>query len=286
MKIGVHQHVFTHKITKDNLDILNMISELGFSSIDVNIRIIDLDFAAQIGKRAGKLNLNIVGGGSIPQDKLLLSESIEERSEAITYMKNLIDIVSAMGSKYYSGLISAPSGYFTGAGPTKKELQYSAEGLKKAAVYARKFGVNLCIEPVNRYESYVINTVDDALTLLKSIDEPNAGLLIDTYHMNIEEKSFREAILKAGKKIFLVHSNENDRGTPGKGHIDWNEVFLALKDAGYNGYITIESFAGTGADISRLVAIWRQLAPSPEYLAKEGLKFLTSMLEKYEFDKL
>lgn len=284
MKIGIHQHVFTHKITQDNLDILNMISELGFSSVDINIRVIDIELAKQIGKRAKKLNLNIVGGGSIPQDKMLLSDNIEERYEAIKYMKHLIDVVNAVGSQYYSGLISAPGGYFTGKGPTEKELEYSASGLKEAAIYAKKYGINLCIEPVNRYESYVINTIEDALELIKNINEPNVGLLIDTYHMNIEEKNFRDPILKAGKNIFLVHVNENDRGTPGEGHVNWDAVFMALKEVGYNDYVTIESFVGSGIDISRLVAIWRQLAPSPEYLAKEGFKFISFMLKKYGFN--
>jgi len=284
LKIGIHQHVFTHKITKDNLDILNMISEMGFSSIDVNIRVIDIEQAKKIKERAGKLNLNIVGGGSIPSDKMLLSDNAEDRREAIKYIKSLIEIVNTLGSTYYSGLISAPSGYFTGKGPTERELGYSASGLKEAAIYAKKYGVNLCIEPVNRYESYVINTIESALELLKNIDEPNVGLLIDTYHMNIEEKNFRDPILKAGKNIFLVHVNENDRGTPGKGHINWEEVFMALKESGYNDFVTIESFAGTGVDISRLVAIWRQLAPSPEYLAMEGFKFISSMLKKYKLN--
>jgi D-psicose/D-tagatose/L-ribulose 3-epimerase len=284
MRIGIHQHVFTHKITKDNLDILNMISDMGFSSVDVNIRVIDIELAKKIKKRAKKLNLNIVGGGSIPRDKMLLSDNAEDRHEAITYMKSLINIVDALGSQYYSGLISAPSGYFTGKGPTKKELEYSTNGLKEVAIYAKKYGINLCIEPVNRYESYLINTIESALELLKNIDESNVGLLIDTYHMNIEEKNFRDPILKAGEKIFLVHVNENDRGTPGEGHVNWDEVFIALKEIGYNNFVTIESFANTGVDISRLVAIWRQLAPSPEYLAKEGFKFISSMLKKYELN--
>ena len=284
MKIGIHQHVFTHKLTKENLDILNMVSEMGFNSMDVNIRIMDLKTAKEVGKRAKKLNLNLVGGGSIPSSKMLLSEEFSERQEAVNYMKSLIDIVYAIGSNYYSGLISAPSGYFTGVGPTEKEIEYSAQGLKAVAKYAQNFDIKLCIEPANRYETYVINTIDSALDLIDKIAEPNVGLLIDTYHMNIEEKTFRDPILKAGEKIFLVHVNENDRGTPGKGHINWDEVFKALKDAQYNNIVTIESFAGSNVDTSRLVAIWRRLAPSPVYLATEGLKFIKTMFDKYNFN--
>ncbi|MHB1346846.1 MAG: sugar phosphate isomerase/epimerase family protein [Candidatus Humimicrobiaceae bacterium] len=284
MKTGIHQHVFTGRLTKENLDILNMVSEMGFDSMDINIRVLDQETAKEIGRRAKKLNLNLVGGGSIPSNKMLISEDPAERQDAVNYMKSLIDTVYAIGSNYYSGLISAPSGYFSGTGPTERELEYSAQGLKSVAKYAQDFDIRLCIEPVNRYESYVINTIDSALDLISNISEPNAGLLIDTYHMNIEEKTFRDPILKAGKKIFLVHVNENDRGTPGKGHVNWDEVFLALKDAGYNNIVTIESFAGTSMDISRLVAIWRKLAPSPDYLASEGLKFINSMLDKYGFD--
>ena len=196
-------------------------------------------------------------------------------------MKRLVEVVSELGSDFYGGVIYAPLGRFVGRGPNKTEISYSVEALRKVAKYAKQFGINLGIEPANRYETYVINTIEDGLKLAKNINESNVGLLVDTYHMNIEEKHIYRSILKAYGKIIHMHANENDRGAPGSGHIDWDEVFRGVKDINYSRFITIESFVDCTVDIASTACIWRKLAESPENLAREGLSFLKSMSEKY-----
>jgi D-psicose/D-tagatose/L-ribulose 3-epimerase len=284
MKIGIHQHVFTKKLHKGNLDQLNTIRDYGFDSMDINVRVLDIPTARLIKKRAGKLNLLIRGGGSLPLDKELLSKEREKRREAIEYMKSLVRIVHEMGSTFYGGIIYAPFSMLTGKAPTEDEFRYATEGLREVVIYAQDFRINVGLEPANRYETYMINTISDALRLIQHINEPNVGILCDTFHMSIEEKNLHTAITSAGSRLFHVHVCSNDRGIPGSGQVRWDDLFRGLKDIGYDGAITIEGFVDNTADVASGACIWRKFALSPEEMAKKGIKFISSMLEKYRIN--
>lgn len=282
IKTGIHQHVFTSKLDKENLDVLNLVKDIGYDSVDINVRNISLYEARIIKKRANSSNLTLMGGGSLPKNMGILSDVKDERDGAINYIKSLIDKVAEIDSDFYGGVIYAPCGLITGRKLEEKELSRVIYALKIITLYAKKFGIRVGIEPANRYETYVLNTVEDALNIINNIGEPNLGILYDTFHMNIEEKSFYNSIKVANKKIFHMHVNENDRGIPGSGHILWDEVFKALKEIEYNKVITIESFVDETVDIAAAACIWRKLAESPEILARQGLKFLKSMAAKYK----
>jgi D-psicose/D-tagatose/L-ribulose 3-epimerase len=130
------------------------------------------------------------------------------------------------------------------------------------------------MEPLNRFETDLVNTVEQGLDLCDRIGRANVGLLLDTFHMNIEEKSFTEAMTSAGDRLFHMQVAENDRGTPGSGHVPWGEVFRALDAVGYNGSVVIESFLPTVAEIARAVSLWRPVAPSMDALARDGHAFI------------
>ncbi len=137
-----------------------------------------------------------------------------------------------------------------------------------------KYDVTLAIEPLNRYETYFLNTAKDAVRLCREIGHPRVGILFDTYHANIEEKDIASAIRETGPYLRHFHSCENDRGIPGTGHIDWPRVFGALRDANYDAWLTIESFGFSLGALSAAASIWRDLAPSAQDIAIEGLQFL------------
>jgi D-psicose/D-tagatose/L-ribulose 3-epimerase len=134
--------------------------------------------------------------------------------------------------------------------------------------------VDLAIEPLNRFEAYFLNTTEDAARLCEEVGHPRVGVLFDTFHANIEEKDLGAAIIGLGRHIKHVHACENDRGIPGTGHVEWNCVFPALKRIGYDGWIVIESFGFAIEAIAAAACIWRDIAPSPEVIAWEGVKFL------------
>jgi D-psicose/D-tagatose/L-ribulose 3-epimerase len=146
------------------------------------------------------------------------------------------------------------------------------------AEYAAGKGVCLALEPLNRFETDMINVVDQGLSFISETGMDNVGLHLDTFHMHLEEKSSPEAIRKAGKKIFHFHACENDRGIPGTGQVHWAEIAHALKDAGYDGPVVIESFTNQVKEIARAVCIWREIAPSQNAIAEQGLLFLKTIL--------
>jgi D-psicose/D-tagatose/L-ribulose 3-epimerase len=155
------------------------------------------------------------------------------------------------------------------------------ESLKEACRLVRDYNVTIGLEPVNRFETYFVNTAADAIRLVKEVGEPNVGVHLDTFHMNIEEKNYYDPIVQTGKLLCHMHCCENDRGTAGTGSVNWTEVFRALAKIRYNKWITLESFTPEIKSIAATTAIWRQIAPSADALASEGLKFLKSMQKKY-----
>jgi D-psicose/D-tagatose/L-ribulose 3-epimerase len=136
------------------------------------------------------------------------------------------------------------------------------------------YGVTIAIEPLNRFETYFLNTAADSVRLCDEINHPHVGILFDTFHANIEEKDIGQAYRTVGRHLKHVHTCENDRGTPGSGHVEWPAVFAALRDIQYDGWLTIESFGFAIGEISAAAAIWRDLASSPDVIAWDGLKFL------------
>jgi len=285
VKIGIHQHVFTKRLSAGNLDLMDVIRGYGFDSMDVNVRVLDLPTAKLIRKRAEVLGLHLMGGGSLPPDKELLSSEAEKRREAIEYMKALVRTVHELGSTFYGGIVYAPFSRLTGKAPTPEEFERSAHGLREVARYAQSLGIRVGLEPANRYETYLINTIRDGLRLADSIGEKNVGILFDTFHTSIEEKSMYGAIAAAGSRLYHVHVSANDRGIPGSGQVHWDGVFRGLKDVGYDGTIAIEGFVDASADVAAGACIWRKFASSPEEMAIEGLKFIRSMLAKHGLAK-
>jgi D-psicose/D-tagatose/L-ribulose 3-epimerase len=137
------------------------------------------------------------------------------------------------------------------------------------------------IEPLNRFETFFLNTADDAARFCDEVGHPNVGILFDTFHANIEEKSIADGYRQVGRYLKHVHTCENDRGTPGSGHVEWQQVFEAIGETGYDGWLTIESFASNMPEIASAAAIWRDLAATPEAVAFEGIAFLKKMAAKY-----
>ena len=162
----------------------------------------------------------------------------------------------------------------------KRERAFCVENLKHVSKIAHDSGITLGLEALNRFENDMINTVDQAIDLIKEVDMPSMKLLIDTFHANIEEKNISQAIRKAGSLLCHIHGNENDRGTPGTGHTDWVGIKQALSDIGYNQSIVIETFGTISNEIARAASIWRPLAESADILANDGYQFFNTLFSE------
>jgi D-psicose/D-tagatose/L-ribulose 3-epimerase len=196
------------------------------------------------------------------------------RAKARAHWEECIKTAAEMGGKLIAGPLYAPVGYLPGRRRTPEEWRRAVECFQALGPVLEDSGVALAIEPLNRYETYFLNTAADAARLCKEINHPSIGILFDTYHANIEEKHVSDAILQAGPYLHHFHACENDRGTPGSGHVPWPAVFESLHKVKYDRWLTIESFGFSLGALSAAASIWRDLAATPETIAFEGVQFL------------
>jgi D-psicose/D-tagatose/L-ribulose 3-epimerase len=171
----------------------------------------------------------------------------------------MIDCTAAIGADTVAGPFHQPLGIFSGKGPTADEVKWCTDVHKQAAQYAATAGVTLAVEPLNRFECYFLNTIEQAVALSEAVDEPNYGYLFDTFHTNIEENDVPALIRSSIAHIRHVHITENNRGVPGAGHIPFQPIFDALRRSGWDGWLTVESFGSALPDLAAATKIWRPL---------------------------
>ena len=185
-----------------------------------------------------------------------------------------IDQVAAVGSSFLGGVLYGHLGLLTGAPPTQQERDTCARVLGEVASYAKRSGVTLALEPVNRYETYLYNTIQDVLGLISATGSGNIVIHADTYHMNIEEPGFRQPVEAAGSHLAYIHCSESDRGVPGQGNVHWDELFAGLAAIDFRGPLVLESFAAINPDLAGATCMWRTPTYTSDQLALEGLAFL------------
>jgi D-psicose/D-tagatose/L-ribulose 3-epimerase len=206
-----------------------------------------------------------------------ISNDPKVRDKALKHWKKVIETAADLECELIAGPSYAPVGDLPGRRRTDDEWEWGVEFHQKLAPALKKSGVQLAVEPLNRFETYFLNTAEDAVRFVQEIDSPHIGILLDTFHSNIEDKSVAVAYRQCGRRLKHVHTCENDRGIPGSGHIDWPGVLRSLKDMGYDGWLTIESFNSNIPELSAATAIWRDLAPHPDDIAVQGTAFLKKL---------
>ena len=209
----------------------------------------------------------IAGGSAISPDKAI-------RSKGLDHLKWMVDCTAAIGGDVVAGPFHQPLGEFSGKGPTADEVKWCAEVHKEAAQYAAKSGITLAVEPLNRFECYFLNTMEQAAALCAKVDEPNYGYLFDTFHTNIEENDVPSLIRSTFKWIKHVHITENNRGVPGAGHIPFQPIFNALRQSGWDNWMTVESFGSALPDLAAATKIWRPLFGSESDVVNGAIKLM------------
>lgn len=200
------------------------------------------------------------------------------RQRGLDHLKWAVDTAAELGSDFIAGLPYAAWGYLSGKPPTPDERRWSQDCVRELCHHAQGCGVKIAIEPVSRFECYLLATAQDALQYCYEVGEPNLGLHLDTFQMNIEEKNLAAAIRLTEDRLFHFHMCASDRGVPGEDHVPWPEVLGALKEIGYDRWVTIESFSPEPGGPGANAAIWRRLAPSGDAIAEGGLRLLREYL--------
>ncbi|HZS56333.1 MAG TPA: sugar phosphate isomerase/epimerase, partial [Bryobacteraceae bacterium] len=242
MKFGVNTFIWSDHFDRSQIRLFESLRKAGFDGLELPLidpaQTRDLDI-----RRALENNgLECTFCSIVPPGLNTIDTDPEIRRKTIEHYRNCIGCAAEMGGHMIAGPLYSPVGYLPGRRRTADEWQYAVECFQQLGPELEQSDVTLAIEPLNRYETYFLNTVSDAVDLCAQIAHPRVGILFDTYHANIEEKNLPEAIRKAGSYLRHVHSCENDRGVPGSGHIEWPAVFEGLRDVHYDGWLTIEGF--------------------------------------------
>jgi len=279
MKLGIHAYAWCSQWSNETLGLIDRVKEMGLDFIELPLMVLETFDVKAVSERLKKLELGAVTSTVLMEDTDITSDDAKVRENGVQYLKDCVKATHGVGATSFSGVIYSQHVKNANKRPTEQTWKFSAECLKEVAKYAKPLGVSIGLEPVNRYETYLINTCEQALKLKDMIDEDNVKIHLDTYHMNIEEKSYYDATKMAGNDLIHYHLCENDRGIPGTGLVDWDDIFKALSEIEYKGYAALESFVDTTDNISTWV--WRQLAPSGDLLLKQGSEFIWNKMEEY-----
>ena len=281
MRFGVNTWVWTSPLTTAELEqFAPRVAAMGFDWIEVpleNISDLDHKRGAEIIRAQG---LGVSACAAMGPDRDLIHPDPAIRENGMKYLHQAIDATKLLGATNLVGPMYSAVGRTWQQAPEERarDLDLLVKYLSELAQYAGDRGVVLCLEPLNRFETSFINLASQAIEVVDRVNHPACQIMLDTFHMNIEEKSAGAAIRAAGKRLKHVHACENDRGAPGSGNVTWDEIAQALKDIAYDGPVVIESFTSKVKSIARAAAIWRSLAPTQDDLAKDGLTFLKELL--------
>lgn len=279
---GVDSFIWTENFSEKDLWVIRKADELGFQVIDFAIAHPETFPTEKVIEELKKTSLVPVTTTTLDAERNLLSDDENIRNNGIESLKLLVDINKQLGSQILGGVNYAGWGCLSGKPRTPQEWKNSVESMRKVCEYAleKHPSLMICVECVNRFETHFLNIAEDAVQYCKDVGTPNIKVHLDCFHMIREEKSFSGAVKTCGKEYLgYVHVNENDRGIPGTGLVPFKEFFEALKEIGYTGPCTIESFDPSFEELNSNCAIWRSFAPTGEALAIDGLKNLKEIAE-------
>jgi D-psicose/D-tagatose/L-ribulose 3-epimerase len=274
---AVHAYAWTSSWSNQDLPILDRAAGLGLDSVEIPLMELDAVDPVAIRERAERAGVGLLTSVACADDTDPSSEQDSVREAAREFLLGCVDATAAMGAPVFTGVTYSALGRRLDRRPTSADSERAAEVMRDVARHAAQRGVTLGIEPVNRYESFLINTAAQALSLLELIDESNVGIHLDAYHMNIEEDDFRAPVDLVAEHLVHFHLSESHRGIPGRGTVDWEAIMGALSDAGYDGHVGLESFAEVADAMRGATCIWRDLAPSSDELVREGLAYLRGL---------
>jgi D-psicose/D-tagatose/L-ribulose 3-epimerase len=275
MKIGMNLLLWTTEVTAEHDALLDQIKALGFDAVEIPIfNVADLAPYERLGKRLQSLGLGATAVTVMSAAANPISPDPAVRAAAVNHLDRALDCCAAFGGEILCGPIHSAIGVFSGQGPTEEEFEHGVDTLRRAAERAQTRGIRLAIEYLNRFEIYFLTTAADAARFVREVNHPHLRMMYDSFHAHIEEKNQARAIASCAAETIHVHISENDRGTPGTGQVDWDGVFLGLRESGYDGYLTIEAFGRALPALAAATRVWRDLFPDAMGLCREGLSFI------------
>jgi D-psicose/D-tagatose/L-ribulose 3-epimerase len=272
MKYGFNLLLWTGHVTDEHVPIFKALKKAGYDGVELPLFEGTPDHYARLGEHLAKLNLGVTTVSVLGAGHNSLSQDKAERKAALERAKWAVDCTAALGAPILAGPMHSEIGYFTGNGATAQERKFGVSFHRAAGDHAAKKNVRFAVEALNRFECYFLNTMAQLADYLDEVDHPHVKAMYDTFHSNIEEKDPVAAIKTIKRHMIHVHISENDRGTPGKGHVPWDATYKALKAAKYDGWLTIEAFGRAIPALAAATRVWRDFFPNKEEVYKLGLK--------------
>jgi D-psicose/D-tagatose/L-ribulose 3-epimerase len=280
MRFGINTFLFVSPFTNKSTKLFKQFKRWGFDTVEIAIEDCSHIDPAHVKRELDKAGLAC---GSIcacmGPDRDLRGTPAQQKT-SLAYLKGVLDQMVALSCPTLAGPVYSSVGRADAvpAAEYKRQWKTVVKHLRTLSRYAQERGRQICLEPLNRFESDFINTCDQALRMVKEVNSPALKIHLDTFHMNIEEKHQGKAIELAGSRLGHIHACGSDRGTPGNDHLDWPGIAAALRKVNYEGDVVIESFTTDVKVIARAAAIWRRIEPTQNEIAIKGLKFLKANL--------
>jgi len=275
MKIGFNLLLWTAHVQREHLPILEDIQRCGYDGVEIPIFEGSPEHYAELGHELERIGLEATGIALFPTvDMNPIGADPRQRAAGLEHMRWILECTAAMGGTLVGGPLHSSLGHFSGEAPTAEERERGVAFHRAAGDIARSLDVRIALEALNRFECYFLNTMADLASYLDAVDHPNVIGMYDTFHANIEEKHPIEAIRTIAPHLGHMHVSENDRGTPGKGHIDFAATFQALRGVGYDGWVTIEAFGRALPPLAAATRVWRDFFPDATEVYRDGYKLI------------
>jgi D-psicose/D-tagatose/L-ribulose 3-epimerase len=279
-KIGFNVLAWSAVVSDELMPIIDRLRKIGYDGIECFLGSPDQAAYKRIGEHARNLGMEVTSVFVVGKDENPISESAAVRAKSLDRIKWAIDRAHDLNARLICGPFHSAHAVFAHHAPEDREYAWSAEVLHAAGEYAAQANIILALEALNRFECYLCNTMEQLTRLIEETAHPNVKAMYDTHHANIEEKKIAEAIHTIAPLLAHVHISENDRGTPGDGHVLWDENFSALAENNYRGWLTIEAFSRNDPDFANAIGVWREYN-KPWDIAENGFTFIKDMGAKH-----
>lgn len=279
-KIGFNVLAWSAGVSEDLFPIIERLKNIGYDGVEYFVGSTDEAAYKQLGKHSKELGLEVTTVTVVSPDANPINPDATIRAKGLDQIKWSIDRTYDLGAKLLCGPFHSAHTHFVGHEALEEEYKWGAEILNNAGEYAKQANVVLGLEALNRFECYLCNTMGQLAKLVQMSDHPNIKAMFDTHHANIEEKKYLSAIQTIEPYLCHVHISENDRGTPGDGHIPFDDAFSALASINYKGWLTIEAFSRNDPAFANAINVWREYN-DPWHIAENGLKFIKEMCQKH-----
>jgi len=273
MKLGIHAGLWMKTWADDPAPIFKIAADIGYDGVELSLLGIGADRAKLIGKQAADCGLELTCSTGLGPDADPTSPDADVRANAVATLTEAVAITRMLGARGLAGVVAAPWGVFDPANKIAR-AERAAKTLNSLDSVLADAGVTLGIEALNRFESDLTSTAAEACAIARAADSDHIGVLLDSFHMNIEEKDPVSALRAAGDTLVHYHVSDNDRGVPGSGRYDFPADAVALRDIGYDGWVVAEMFVMAGNPASSDLNIWRDIEPDPTQAAIQTLSYL------------